>query len=290
MSEDLQPPADMTGRTVVITGASSGIGRIAAETISALGGEVAVVGRNPERTRATAEAVGGEPFLADFGRLDDVRALAEGLLARYPKIHVLADNAGAIQSKRAYTGDRNERTLQETHLGGFLLTDLLLPRMIETAADAPAGSVRVVQTASVASLGGRVSLDDLDNRRGPWFGGWPAYCDAKLINVMFARELARRTEGTGVSAYSFHPGIVKTGFGSEDWLMNALDIVSAGHFRISPEQGADPLIRLMAAHDVGWPSGTYFHRLKANGPTSPQAADARIAAQLWEVSAERIRH
>ncbi len=288
MSDDLLPPSDMTGRTVVITGASSGIGRHAAETLSALGAEVAIVGRNPERTRAVADQLGAEAFVADFGRLDDVRAVADRLLERYPRIHVLADNAGGMQKSRAYTVDRNERTFQESHLGGFLLTDLLLPRLVETATDAPSGSVRVVQTASLASRGGRIRLDDLDNQRGLWLGGWPAYCNVKLVNVLFARELARRTAGTGVSAYSFHPGLVRTSFGAENWLMNAIKVLSAGNYGISVEQGADPLIRLIASERIAAPSGTYFDRLRADGTTSPQADDAELAAALWEASATRV--
>lgn len=285
---ELPPPTSMIGRTVVITGASSGIGRAAARALTALGAEVAIVGRNPERTKAVADELGADPFLADYARLDDVRALADALLTRYPRIHVLANNAGGMQQHRGYTPDRNERTFQETHLGGFLLTSLLLPRMIETAADAPAGSVRMVQTASLAARGGRVRLDDLDNQRGLWLGGWPAYSTVKLENVLFAKELARRVGDDGVSAYSFHPGIVKSNFGRNSWAWSALDLVTQGHYGISPEQGAEPLVRLASTPEIGAANGTYFDRLTPDGATSPQAEDRALAAAFWKASEERV--
>jgi NAD(P)-dependent dehydrogenase (short-subunit alcohol dehydrogenase family) len=285
---ELPPPTGMVGRTVILTGASSGIGRAAARALSALGAELAVVGRNPDRTREIASELGAEPFVADFGRLSDVRELADRLLERFPRIHVLANNAGAMQHAREYTVDRNERTFQESHLGGFLLTSLLLPRLIDTARDAPAGSVRVLQTASIAARGGRIRLDDLDNQHGPWLGGWRAYSNVKLENVIFIKELARRLQGTGVEAFSFHPGFVRSNFGAGNWAMGVLNFVTQGHYGISPEQGAEPLIRLAATPEVGFPSGTYFDRLTGDGPTAPQAEQRSLAAGLWRASEERV--
>ena len=111
---------------------------------------------------------------------------------------------------------------------------------IETAADAPAGSVRIIQTASVAARGGRISLDDLDSQRGLWMGGWGAYSNVKLANVIFIKELARRLQGTGVEAYSFHPGFVRTSFGAGGWAISTVDFLTHGHYGISAEQGAEP--------------------------------------------------
>lgn len=281
-------PSSVEGRTIVITGGSSGIGAAAARTLSALGAHIAVVGRDPDRTRAVADSAGGRPFLADFGHLDDVRRLADELLASYPNIHVLADNAGAIQHHRQFTADRNERTFQETHLAGMLLTTLLLPRLLATASSAPIGSVRIIQTASSANLLGRIDLDDLDTQRGPWADGWRAYGRAKLANILFARQLARRTAGTGVSVYSFHPGLVATRFGEGTWTMSAARMLSFGHAGLSAEQGAEPLVRLAAAEHIPDPSGTYYQRLKAGGPTAPQARDAAFAAAFWEASERRL--
>jgi len=187
-------------RTVIITGASSGIGREAAVELARGGAQIAVVGRNPERTRAVADQVGGRAFLADYDRLDDVRRLGAELLEAYPRIDVLANNAGGLVSERSLSHDGHERILQSNHLAPFLLTRLLLPRLLES-------SGRVVSTASVANLVGSVRLDDLDWAKRPWLGGWRQYGTSKIETILFVRELARRT---GLEAFSFHPGIVKT--------------------------------------------------------------------------------
>lgn len=280
-------PASMTGRTVVLTGGSSGIGAAAARTLAALGAEVAVVGRNPERTRRVAEEVGGEAFLADFGRLADVRALGERLLERYPRISVLANNAGGHHRSRERTADGFERTLQESVIGGVLLTELLLPRLAETAAAAPPGTVRVLFTASSANLGGRLRLGDLDLDRGPWLGGWRAYCNAKLANVLGAREVARRAAAAGVTAYALHPGVVATRFGEESPSWNVARALTGNRFGLSPEQGAEPLVRAAAAARIDAPSGSYFARLRSPGPVAPQGTDDRLARALWDECAHR---
>jgi NAD(P)-dependent dehydrogenase (short-subunit alcohol dehydrogenase family) len=282
MSVRLPEPARMEGRTVVLTGASSGIGRAAARELALLGAEVAVVGRNPERTRAVAEETGGRPFLADFDRLESVRGLAAALLDAYPAIHVLANNAGGM-APRQDTPDGHDETLQRNHLAPFLLTDLLLDRLRSTAATAPEGSVRIVQTSSSAAGMGHVRLDDLENRRGPWLGGWRAYGTAKLENILFTRELARRLQGTGVSAYAFHPGFVATSFGGDGLLMSL-----GKRAAISPEAGAAPLVRLAAAAVVPAPSGNFFDRLSAPGRTARQAGDAAVARGLWDESARLV--
>jgi NAD(P)-dependent dehydrogenase (short-subunit alcohol dehydrogenase family) len=281
MSVTLPAPSRMEDRTVVITGASSGIGRAAAIELAALGADVVVVGRDPGRTRAVAEQTGGRAYLADFERLDDVRRLADELLADMPAIHVLANNAGGLGPRRD-TVDGFDSTFQRNHLAGFLLTNLLLPRLIATAADAPPASVRIVQTSSDAARNGRIRLDDLDTRRGPWFGGWRAYGTSKLENVVFTRELARRLAGTGVAAYAFHPGFVASGFGN-----GFGPIAFAQRWALSPEQGAQPLVRLAAAPDVPAPSGNYFDRLKAPGRLPEQADDPGLAKALWSASEVR---
>ncbi|MCU1438657.1 MAG: hypothetical protein JWP66_1744 [Naasia sp.] len=281
-------PASMAGRTVVITGGSSGIGAAAAGTLAALGAEVAVVGRTPVRTRQVAEEVGGEAFLADFTRLDDVRTLAARLLERYPRISVLANNAGAMHRPRERTGDGYERTLQESVLGGVLLTSLLLPRLAETAAAEPPGSVRVLFTASSANVGGRLRLGDLDLERGPWFGGWRAYCNAKLANVLNAREVARRAAADGVTAYAFHPGVVSTRFGGESPSWNLARALTGNRFGLSPEQGAEPLVRLAAGARIDAPSGSYFARLRSPGPVARQGTDDALARALWAECERRV--
>lgn len=279
MSVTLPDPGRMEGRTVVVTGASSGIGRAAARELALLGADVAVVGRNRERTEAVAAETGGRAFLVDYDRLDEVRGLAAALLDAYPAIHVLANNAGGI-APRGTTEDGNGYTFQRNHLAAFLLTNLLLPRLRETA-DAGA-EVRVIQTSSGANAMGRVRLDDLDALRGPWLAGWSAYSAVKLENILFTRELARRTIGTGIGTWAFHPGFVATSFGGGNPL-----VTLGQRAALSPEEGAQPLVRLAAAPSVPAPSGNYFSRLTAPGYTARQANDPHVARALWEASAAR---
>ncbi|WP_231727682.1 MULTISPECIES: SDR family NAD(P)-dependent oxidoreductase [unclassified Rathayibacter] len=278
--------ADMKGRVVVLTGASSGIGKVAAAELASAGAAVAVVGRNAERTRAVASAVGGEPFLADFDRLDDVRSLADALLSRYDGIDVLANNAGGLVSQRGETADGYERTIQSNHLAPFLLTRLLLPRLIETGRERP--GARVVSTASLANRFGHLRLDDLDRRRGPWLGGWRAYGTSKLATILFIRELAERLLPTAVDAYSFHPGVVSTGFGGDSRLMKLATSMSSGSFGISAEAGAVPLITLISEPDVGAASGTYFDGLTPGGALAAQARDRQLGRDLWTLSSRLV--
>ncbi|WP_348787096.1 SDR family NAD(P)-dependent oxidoreductase [Leifsonia sp. NPDC080035] len=273
-------------RTVVVTGASSGIGAVAAARLAESGDEVAVVGRNPERTRAVAERAGATPFLADFERLDDVRALAAALLERYETIDVLANNAGGLYSRRELTADGHERTIQTNHLAPFLLTHLLRPRLEETAARGR--DVRVVSTASLANRFGKLRLDDLDWERRPWRGGWQAYGTAKLATILFAAELGERLTGTGVTAYSFHPGTVVTSFGATSPLIRFGNAVTGGRYGVGPEKGAAPLLHLAGPVPVGAPSGTYFDRFRANGAMAAQARDAQLGRDLWALTAERV--
>jgi NAD(P)-dependent dehydrogenase (short-subunit alcohol dehydrogenase family) len=263
-------------KTIVITGASSGIGSVAARQLATAGWDVAVVGRNPERTRAVAAAVGGTPFLSDYDRLDDVRALAAALLDRYPVIDVLANNAGGLVGKRADTPDGHERTFQHNHLAPFLLTSLLLDRL-------SASGGRIISTSSVANRFGKIDLADLDSRKRAYFGGWRAYGTSKLETILFIRELARRT---GLSAYSFHPGSVRTSFGL-DTAAGRFAMRLASMTQISPEAGAAPLVLLASSTSIDAPSGTYFDRLKPNGATTVQGRNDELAAGLWAAS-ERI--
>ena len=273
--------AELSGRVIVVTGASSGLGRAAAVALATRGATVAVVGRNAERTRVVAERVGGFPFIADYDRLSDVRTLAEELLASYPRIDVLANNAGGLVSTRGISADGHERTFQHNHLAPFLLTNLLLERITQSAG-------RVISTASGANLFSRLDLDDLDWKRRAYAGGWLPYGTSKLETIMFIRELARRTAGTGVDAFSFHPGFVATGFGSDSALLRFGQFISRGSLGISPEQGAAPLIHLASTHDITSPSGTYFDGLKPDGRERKGAADEANCRELWEKSAELV--
>ena len=281
------------GMTVVVTGASSGLGREAVKTFTERGAEVAVVGRHPERTRAVAESVGGQAFLADFSSFAEVRALADALLERYPTITVLANNAGGLVSKRTMTEDGHEQTIQSNFLSPFLLTQLLLPRLEATASAAALGgktgmkpdatqhAVRVISTASVANRFGQLRLDDLDWTKRHWNGGWRAYGTAKIATILFTRELARRTAGTGIDAYSFHPGFVNTRFGADSRIMKVGALFGNGNWGITSQAGAAPLVHLATAETIPAPSGTYFDGLQPDGAANKRAHDLVLAAELW---------
>jgi NAD(P)-dependent dehydrogenase (short-subunit alcohol dehydrogenase family) len=270
---------------VVVTGASSGIGRAAALAIAERGDHVAVVGRNPERTRSVARDAGGEAYVADFDRLDDVRMLAEKLLARYDRLDVLIGNAGGLISEWEPTADGHERTLQSNVLAPFLLTQLLLPRLTATAALPGAGPVRVLATASLANQWGRLRLDDLEWAERPYRRGWPVYGTAKLAVVMWVRELADRIAGTGVSAFSVHPGMVATSFGGTSRLVHAGNVLLGGHWGRSALSGAAPLIAVSSTLPMDAPSGTYFSRFRPFGRTAAQASDAALRRELFDLLA-----
>ena len=194
----------MTARTVIITGASDGIGAVAARQLAARGDHVVIVGRSPDKTHAVASQLRADAFVADFARLDDVRDLATALLERYPRIDVLANNAGGILGRREITVDGNEKTFQVNHLAPFLLTNLLLDRLADSRAT-------VINTSSVAnSRFARFDIDDLNAERG--YSENRAYGNAKLANILFTTELHKRTFDRGISTAAFHPGIVATNF------------------------------------------------------------------------------
>lgn len=265
-------------RTIVLTGASSGIGRKAAIALAEGGARVVVVGRNPDRTAAVAEQVGGTAHVVDFDRLADVRELAATLLEAHPRIDVLANNAGGLVSHRAITADGFERTLQSNHLAPFLLTRLLLPRIVESEG-------RVVSTSSTANVFGRVRLDDLNWSKRPWLAGWGAYGTSKLLTNMFISQLAARSS---IAAFAFHPGFVSTNFGRDSGAMKALNVVTQGHYGISADAGAVPLTQLAGPTTIGVPSGTYFDQLKPNGLQSPQAKNHLLAEVVWDKSSELV--
>src|SRR3954453_23411956 len=226
---------------VVLTGATRGIGRAAAIDLARRGAEVALVGRDPERVRATADearaAAGGAPVhehVADLARLDEVCRLAGELLGRHPRIDVLANNAGAMFTSRHLTPDGFEQTFALNHLAPFLLTNLLCERL-------GAGRARVVTTASDAHKGGALDLDDLNAERGRFRPG-RAYATSKLCNILFTRELQRRRPE--LIANCFPPGVIRSGFARNDGALLRLGATVAGVFMRSPESGARSLVWL----------------------------------------------
>jgi NAD(P)-dependent dehydrogenase (short-subunit alcohol dehydrogenase family) len=262
-------------RTVVITGASSGVGLAAAEQLAAQGDHVVVIGRNPERLAAAVAKVrqagsGRDPgqFRADFESLAQVRDLAAHQLDTYPKIDVLANNAGGMVGQYRSTADGFEATVQGNHLGPFLLTNLLHERL--------AGG-RIVNTASDAHRSGRPDPDDFTGDAGR-YKGFRAYGGAKAANILFAAVAARRWPG--ITSVSFHPGVVRTNFG--DGTLTRL-FYRFAPFLVTPEKAGALLVWLATAPKEDLVNGGYYVGHDVKKPAS-YAADAAAAARLWAAS------
>lgn len=270
-------------KTIVITGASDGIGAAAARHLRARDHHVVVVGRSPRKTQAIAHELGADHFLADYTDLGDVRRLAADLDRAYPRIDVLANNAGGIFGDRTRTTDGFEKTFQVNHLAPFLLTNLLLDKLL-------AGRASVIQTSSSgARLFGRLAIDDLDHDKD--FTPQLAYGTAKLENILFTRELHRRYHARGLSTAAFHPGAVATGFATEsDSFMKRIYNNRIGRaFMVSPEKGAEQLVWLAeSTPGTDWVSGTYYEKRRPAKRTHPQAGDDNLARRLWERSTELV--
>lgn len=272
----------MPGRTIVITGGSDGIGAAAARQLTAAGEQVVLVGRSAERTGKLAADLGVPHHLADFAELAQVHRLADELRDAYPRIDVLANNAGGIMGRREDTADGFERTLQVNHLAPFLLTHLLLPTLVESRAS-------VIQTSSVAArTWGALDVDDLGNSRG--YTPQKAYGDAKLANILHTVELDRRYGADGLSAVAFHPGVVATSFARET--THLMRFVYHTPLRrlltITPEEGGAHLTWLaQGTPGTTWQPGGYYEKDRLAVPP-PQVADADLARRLWDVSAAYV--
>ena len=279
--------ASMVGKTVVVTGATSGIGEVAARELAAKGARVVVVGRSPEKCEATGAMIrretgsqAVETVVADLSSQASVRRLAEELKARCPKLDVLVNNAGAIINPRKTTVDGIEMTWALNHLAYFLLTDLLLDTL------KAAGPARIVSVSSEAHR--MVSKVDFDDPQGSKkYGAWHAYGQSKLANVLFTRELARRLEGSGVTANCLHPGLVRTNFTTGEgflyWAMRRI----ASVFAISPEEGAKTTIHLASSPEVEGVSGQYFAKSQ-QATASAAGRDDAAARRLWELSEQMV--
>jgi NAD(P)-dependent dehydrogenase (short-subunit alcohol dehydrogenase family) len=273
----------IAGKRVVITGATSGIGLAAARELAALGAQLTVVGRSEERAQRAAESIGRQVdiLLADFSSQRSVRHLAEQLLARYERIDVLANNAGAIYATRQVSVDGIELTWAVNHLAPFLLTTMLLQRLKDSA---PA---RIITTSSGAHYRAQIRFDDLQAERSYTTMGFGRYGETKLANILFTRELARRLAGTGVTANCFHPGFVGTGFNHNNgWLMG-VGMTIGRMFARSPEKGAETLVWLADSADVSETSGGYFMDRRERRP-SQAARDDAAARRLWEISEQQV--
>jgi NAD(P)-dependent dehydrogenase (short-subunit alcohol dehydrogenase family) len=277
----------MTGRTVLITGGTGGIGRAAATALASMGAHVGITGRNRPRAEEAAAAIAresGNPevdvFIADMSSQAEVRRLAGEVLAAYPRLDVLLNNVGGFWAHRHVTADGLEHTFALNHLAPFLLTSLLLDRL---TASAPA---RVVTVSSGAQSMGKIDFDDLMGAGK--YSGQDAYNQSKLANVMFTYELARRLDGTGVTATVLHPGITSTGFGAEDMARGWGPLIALMRpFMKSPARGAETPVYLASSPEVEGVTGRYFASRKVKA-SSKVSCDDTTTARLWRVSAELV--
>jgi NAD(P)-dependent dehydrogenase (short-subunit alcohol dehydrogenase family) len=274
----------MHDRTMMVTGATAGIGEVTARTLAEQGATVIVVGRNPERCRTTVNRITqrtGNPsvefMVADLSSQAEIRQLADAFKRRHERLHALVNNAGAAFARRRESVDGIEVTFALNHLGYFLLTNLLLDTL---KASAPS---RIINVSSNAHKRTTINFDDLEGRQK--YSRWLAYGQSKLANILFTYELARRLEGTGVTVNALHPGFVATNFGMDNgrwwrWLRYVINFVA-----LSPEEGAQTSIYLATSPEVEGVSGKYF--VKKEAVSSSEASyDEATARRLWQVSAE----
>jgi NAD(P)-dependent dehydrogenase (short-subunit alcohol dehydrogenase family) len=281
----------MKGKTVVVTGGNSGIGLETAVALGTMGARVIITARNAGRgaaaVRVIADRIGGagsvELVVFDLADLASVRLGAAEILQGCPRLNVLINNAGLILTERSETVDGYESTFAINHLGPFLLTELLLPRLIESA---PARIVNVASTAHNQARKG-MPLDDLQSTTR--YAGMRVYGISKLANILFTNELARRLDGRGVTANSLHPGTVRTGYGADGDAKGllALGIKIGKPLFLSPEKGARTSVYLATSPEVAQVSGKYFAKCKPKSPKS-WAQDADAAGKLWDISEELV--
>ncbi|WP_311243875.1 SDR family NAD(P)-dependent oxidoreductase [Microbacterium sp. WCS2018Hpa-23] len=275
----------MTPKTIVLTGASDGIGAASARQLAASGHRLILVGRSLEKTRAVAADTGAEWFTADFTRLGDVRELAVKIADAVGGggIDVLANNAGGIFGDQTPTVDGFEKTLQVNHLAPFLLTNLLLPQL-------RTGHAAIINTSSVAHrLFAKIDIDDLDNRKD--FSANRAYGDAKLANVLFTKSLHTKFHGEGLTSVAFHPGTVQTNFASDsNTLMRFVYRTPLKRLLlISSEKGGSTLSWFIeGTPDETWISGEYYDERVLTRRVNPRIEDAALAEALWQKSAELV--
>jgi retinol dehydrogenase 12 len=272
----------MNGKVCVVTGATSGIGKATAIALARQGAQVVLVGRDRGRSEATQEEVAAvasatpQVQIADLSSMAQVRTLAERLGA-LDRIDVLINNAGFVASQRRVTQDGFEEVFAVNHLAPFLLTNLLLGQL---TASAPA---RVITVTSDAHTAARLDLDNLHLEHG--WDSWRSYSNSKLANILFTRELARRLEGTGVTANCAHPGVVRTGFGRDASPLLRIGLTIARPFLLSPERGASTIVYLATSPDVADATGGYYVKSQRREP-SKAAQDEATAQRLWQLSEE----
>jgi retinol dehydrogenase 12 len=273
----------MRGKVVVITGATSGIGEVAARRLAGMGARIVLVARDRSRgdaALAQLRSINADAshsiHYGDLSRLAEMKRIGRQIAAAEPCIDVLINNAGAIFSSRRITEDGWERTFATNHMAYFVVTQALHERLAASRA-------RIVNTASSAHKGCSIDLDDLQSMQS--FSPRLAYGRSKLYNILFTREIARRWRGEGITANCLHPGFVASRFGEGSGGLTSRVIAMARVLAISPERGAETLVYLAASPEVAARNGEYFYRCKPAAP-SARARDDASAARLWAESAK----
>ncbi|HTQ14102.1 MAG TPA: SDR family oxidoreductase [Rhizomicrobium sp.] len=274
----------MQGKTVVITGATSGIGEVAADRLAQKGARIVFIARDRARGQETLKhlhAIAGHDnhavHYADLSTLAEMKRVAQAIAESEPRIDVLINNAGAMFTHRETTADGLEKTFAVNHMAYFTVTSVLLGKLKAN----PEGA-RIVSTASDAHKGAHLDFGDLQSQTR--YSGFGVYGESKLCNILFNRELARRLAGTKVTANCLHPGFVGTRFGDAAGGLMSLAIRLAKNFALSPEQGAQTIIYLAASPEVEGRSGGYYYKCRQATPTKEAQNDAD-ARRLWDVSA-----
>jgi len=274
-------------RVAVITGASAGMGLVAAKALAAQGWRVIALGRDTQRCaageaeiRAAAPGADVSMIRADLALMSEAVRAAKEIAAQTDRIDVLINNAGGAAKEKAVTAEGNEETFASNHLGHFILTHRLLPLLQAAAANSPAGSTRILNMSSSAhEVSPGLDFDDLQMMAN--FIPIKAYCNAKLANIYFTRVLAQRLAGSGIVVHAMHPGAVNTNF------VDRADAGTQAYLRtitlLSPEEGADTLVWLVTAPEAGENSGRYWCQRKAVS-ASAVANDLAAAERLWRES------
>jgi retinol dehydrogenase-12 len=279
----------MNGKVVIVTGATQGIGVVTALELARLGAEVVLISRSKQKLEDTVARIQAETdsekvsyIQADLSSMAEVRQAANTFLSNHKRLDVLVNNAGAVFNSRQESADGYEMTLALNHLNYFLLTNLLLDALKQTATQY--GEARIVNVASDAHQMGKINFDDLQHKKN--FAGWMVYGNSKLMNIMFAYELARRLEGTGVTANVLHPGFVNTGFGANNkgWFASVINLLQNLAAK-SPQEGAATNIYLAAAPEVKGITGKYWENKRQRNSTAA-SYDVDVQNRLWEVSAQ----
>jgi len=275
----------MRGKTVVITGGTSGIGEVAAIELAKKGARIVLIARDRERAHATfaklnaIEALSAlTGYYGDLSLIADVKRVAEQIAAVEPKIDVLINNAGAMFTSRQTTAEGLEKTFAVNHMAYFVLTNALLPKIKATP------GARIVSTASDAHRGAKLDFDDLQSAKS--YSGFSVYGESKLCNILFNRELAKRLQGSGVTANCLHPGFVATRFGDNNpGFLGVAIRIAKPLAALSPEKGAETIVYLASSPQVEGKSGGYYYKCAPATPTKEAQSDAD-AKRLWDVSAK----